>query len=196
MKKRILALALALCMILSLVPMTQAESVFTDVPESAFFYEPVMWAVENGITTGTSNDTFSPADLCVRAHIVTFLWKANGAPMAEKVVNPFMDVKEGDYWYNAAMWALENGITNGTSEYMFGSTAPCNRAQAVSFLYFAAGKPEYTIENPFTDVEEGTFYASLTNGLDALPEGYTVADPEAKYYSENNEVTIKIEKNN
>ena len=171
MKKRILALALALCMILSLVPMTQAESVFTDVPESAFFYEPVMWAVENGITTGTSNDTFSPADLCVRAHIVTFLWKANGSPKAEKVVNPFMDVKEGNYWYDAAMWALENGITNGVAEYQFGSAAPCTRAQLVSFLYAAAGKPAYTIDNPFVDVAEGTFYYDAT--LWALEKGIT-----------------------
>ena len=171
MKKRILALALALCMALSLVPMTQAESVFTDVPESAFFYEPVMWAVENGITTGTSNDTFSPADLCVRAHIVTFLWKANGSPKAEKVVNPFMDVKEGNYWYDAAMWALENGITNGVAEYQFGSNAPCTRAQLVSFLYAAAGKPAYTVDNPFDDVEEGTFYYDAA--LWALEKGIT-----------------------
>ena len=75
MKKRILALVLALCMAFSLVPMAQAEGVFTDVTESDFFYEPVLWAVENGITSGTSATTFSPAALCARAHIVTFLWK-------------------------------------------------------------------------------------------------------------------------
>ena len=94
MSKRILALVLALCMVFSLVPMSvmaQGEG-FTDVTESDFFYEPVMWAVEEGITNGISETAFGPYALCNRAQIVTFLWRANGSPKAAKVVNPFMDV--------------------------------------------------------------------------------------------------------
>ena len=82
MKKRILALALALCMVFSLVPMTQGEGMFADVTESDFFYAPVLWAVENEITNGMTEDTFGPYLLCNRAQIVTFLWRANGSPKA------------------------------------------------------------------------------------------------------------------
>ena len=186
MSKRILALVLALCMVFTLMPMSvmaQGEG-FTEVTESDFFYEPVMWAVEEGITNGISETAFGPYALCNRAQIVTFLWRANGSPKAEKVVNPFMDVKKGDFWYDAALWALENGITNGIGEYVFGANEPCTRAQAVSFLYRAAGKPEYDAENPFVDLEEGSFYYDAA--LWALSEGITTGatettfDPEGK----------------
>ena len=175
MNKRILALVLALCMVFTLMPMSvmaqQGQTGFTDVEESAFFYEPVLWAVEEGITNGMTDTTFGPFELCNRAHIITFLWRANGSPKATTVVNPFMDVKEGDFYYDAVLWALENGITNGTAEYIFGATEPCTRAQAVSFLYRAEGKPAYTTENPFTDVAEGTFYYDAA--LWALENGIT-----------------------
>ena len=175
MSKKILAFALVLCMVIAMLPMSvmaeQNVAGFTDVAETDFFYEPVLWAVEEGITNGMTDTEFGPYELCNRAHIVTFLWRANGSPKAEKVVNPFMDVNEGDFWYDAALWALENGITNGTSEYLFGATEPCTRAQVVSFLYRANGKPEYDVENPFTDIEEGTFYYDAA--LWALAEGIT-----------------------
>ena len=96
MSKRILALVLALCMVFTLMPMSvmaqQGQTGFTDVEESAFFYEPVLWAVEEGITNGMTDTTFGPFELCNRAHIITFLWRANGSPKATTVVNPFMDV--------------------------------------------------------------------------------------------------------
>ncbi len=176
MKQKALALLLALCMVFSLLPATvmaeEAEqTVFTDVSETDFFYEPVLWAVENSITNGMTETAFGPYELCNRAHIVTFLWRANGCPEATTVVNPFMDVKEDDFYYEAVLWALENGITNGVSEYVFGATEPCTRAQAVSFMWRAAGKPGYEAENPFTDVEEGTFYYDAA--LWALSEGIT-----------------------
>lgn len=184
MSKKFLALALALCMVFSLIPAAvtaeeAAQTGFTDVSESDFFYAPVEWAVKEGITKGMSDTTFGPYELCNRAHIVTFLWRANGSPKAEKVVNPFMDVKEGDFWYDAALWALENGITNGTAEYTFGATEPCTRAQAVSFLYRAAGMPEYEVENPFTDIEEGSFYYDAA--LWALSEGITTGATETTF---------------
>ena len=182
MSKKILAFALVLCMVFSLAPMSvmaQEGTAFTDVAETDFFYEPVLWAVEEGITNGIGNNEFDPYGLCNRAHIVTFLWRANGSPKATKVVNPFMDVKEGDFYYDAALWALENGITNGTSEYMFGATEPCTRAQVVSFLYRANGKPAYTTENPFTDIEEGTFYYDAA--LWALENGITTGTTETTF---------------
>lgn len=183
MSKKFLAFALALCMVFSLVPMSvmaqESGAVFTDVAEDDFFFEPVLWAVEEGITNGMTATTFGPYELCNRAHIVTFLWRANGSPKATKVVNPFMDVNEGDFWYDAALWALENGITNGTSEYMFGATEPCTRAQVVSFIYRANGKPAYDVENPFTDIEEGTFYYDAA--LWALAEGITTGTTETTF---------------
>ena len=128
MSKKILAFALVLCMVIAMLPMSvmaeQNTAGFTDVAESDFFYAPVLWAMEEGITNGMTETTFGPYELCNRAHIVTFLWRANGCPKAERVVNPFMDVKEGDFYYDAVLWALENGITNGIAEYMFGATAP------------------------------------------------------------------------
>ena len=136
MSKRILALVLALCMVFTLMPMSvmaqQGQTGFTDVEESAFFYEPVLWAVEEGITKGMTDTTFGPYDLCNRAHIITFLWRANGSPKATTVVNPFMDVKEGDFYYDAVLWALENGITNGTAEYIFGATSPSLMARTTA----------------------------------------------------------------
>ena len=182
MSKKILALVLALCMVFTLMPMTvmaEGETAFTDVAESDFFYEPVMWAVEKGITNGMTETAFGPYELCNRAHIVTFLWRANGSPKATAVVNPFMDVKEGDFYYDAVLWALENGITNGVAEYFFGATEPCTRAQAVSFLWRANGKPAYEVENPFTDVEEGTFYYDAA--LWALANGITTGATETTF---------------
>ena len=183
MSKKFLAFALALCMVFSLVPMNvmaqEGEAGFTDVAETDFFYEPVMWAVEEDITNGMTATEFGPYELCNRAHIVTFLWRANGSPKATTVVNPFMDVNEGDFWYDAALWALENGITNGTSEYTFGATEPCTRAQAVSFLWRANGKPAYEVENPFTDIEEGTFYYDAA--LWALENGITTGTTETTF---------------
>ena len=188
MSKRILAHVLALCMVFTLMPMSvmaqQGQTSFTDVDESAFFYEPVLWAVEEGITNGMTDTTFGPLELCNRAHIITFLWRANGSPKATTVVNPFMDVKEGDFYYDAVLWALENGITNGTAEYIFGATEPCTRAQAVSFLYRAEGKPAYTTENPFTDVAEGTFYYDAA--LWALENGVTTGATETTFNPDGN----------
>ena len=136
------------------------ENPFTDVTNDSFFINPVLWAVENDITTGVSDTLFDPTGACVRGQVVAFLWRAAGCPEPTLTENPFTDVKEDDFYYKAVLWAYEKGITTGNTAYTFGPTLECNRAQIVTFLYRAAGYPE--IENrenpPFTDVVYGDFY--------------------------------------
>ena len=114
-----------------------AENPFEDVKEGAYYYKAVLWAVENGITSGTTPTTFRPDQTGTRAQIVTFLWRAAGEPAAEKSENPFEDVKDGDYFAKAVLWAVENGVTTGTSATTFRPNATCTRGQIVSFLYRA-----------------------------------------------------------
>ena len=114
-----------------------ANNPFTDVKTSDFFYAPVLWAVEKGITNGTGAATFGSYDVCNRAAVVTFLWRAAGSPEPESTDNPFTDVKSSDFFYKPVLWAIENGITNGVDATHFGPTSPCNRAQVVTFLYRA-----------------------------------------------------------
>lgn len=132
---------------------------FADVKESDYFYEAVLWAVENGVTSGTSATTFSPAATCTRAQAVTFLWNAAGQPEPTRKDNPFADVSEGSWYYKPVLWALENGITSGTSATTFSPDANCTRAQTVTFLWNAAAQPQTLAgENPFADVSESDWY--------------------------------------
>ena len=114
---------------------------FTDVAEGSYCYDAVLWAVENGVTEGTSATTFSPDMSCTRAQMVTFLWRAAGSPEPVTTTNPFTDVNSGVYYYDAVLWAVEQGITSGTSATTFAPDATCTRAQTVTFLYRAAGFP-------------------------------------------------------
>ena len=132
---------------------------FTDVPADAWYAQPVQWAVENGITSGTGAGTFSPDMACTRAQIVTFLWQAAGRPQPAGSGNPFADVKESDYFYTAVLWAVEQGITAGVSEDSFAPYATVTRGQTVTFLYRAAGSPAVTEGGSFADVEDGAWYA-------------------------------------
>ena len=132
---------------------------FVDVPTDAFYLEPVLWAVEQEITNGTTVATFSPDADCNRAQAVTFLWRAAGAPEPTNTVNPFVDVTEEDFFYKAVLWAVEKGITNGVDGTHFGSLLQCNRAQIVTFLWRAEGSPAASGAHSFTDVELGSFYA-------------------------------------
>ena len=153
------------------------ENPFTDVPEGSFYYDPVIWAVANGVTTGATATTFNPGGECMRAHVVTFLWRAAGQPEPATTVNPFVDVAPTDFYYKAVLWAVENGVTNGVDATHFGATKACNRAQVVTFLYRAMGNPEITTTDcPFTDVQAGQWYVSpilwavengITNGMSA-----------------------------
>lgn len=108
---------------------------FTDVPMESYCYPAVLWAVENNITTGTTETTFSPDALCTRAQIVTFLWRSAGEPQPTLSENPFSDVTSGAYYENAVLWAVENGITTGTTETTFSPEAPCTREQTATMLY-------------------------------------------------------------
>ena len=133
--------------------------VFVDVPEGSYYEEAVNWAVEKGITTGTDATHFSPNGICTRAQAVTFLWRAAGSPAAKSAVMPFADVKAGSYYYDAVLWAVENGITKGTSDTMFSPDATCSRAQIVTFLWRSQKSPAAGTANPFTDVKASTYYA-------------------------------------
>ena len=112
-----------------------AENPFTDVNESDWFYEPVMWAVGQGITAGVTETEFAPTNTCTRAQVVTFLWAASGHPDPMEEVYAFSDVSEDDWFATPVMWAVENGITSGLSKDFFGPNDSCTRAQVVTFLY-------------------------------------------------------------
>ena len=148
------------------------ENPFLDVNETHFFYDPVLWAVENGITSGMTPTEFGPFSVCNRAQVVTFLWRAAGSPEPTTTENPFEDVKEGDFFYKPVLWAVENGITKGLDAAHFGPGTACNRAQVVTFLFRArkAALPE-DAENPFEDVKEGDFFYESV--LWALENGVT-----------------------
>ena len=135
-----------------------AEQTFQDVPMSEYYFNPVEWAVEYGITDGTSDTTFSPNATCTRGQIVTFLWRAMGEPEPTNKNNPFTDVKPDDYFYTAVLWAKEAGITDGTTDTTFSPNASCTRGHAVTFLWRAEGKPAMNANNPFKDVPAGQYY--------------------------------------
>lgn len=135
---------------------------FDDVQDATkSFYNPVYWAVEQGVTTGTSETTFSPVNACTRAQFVTFLWRQQGKPEPKSTNSPFKDVQDPSRsYYKAVLWALENGITTGTSPTAFSPGAPCTRAQVVTFLWRANGEPANEIKvNPFKDVPGGLSYS-------------------------------------
>ena len=121
-------------------PEPTSKSPFTDVKEGDWFYEPVIWAVENDITSGTTATTFSPNIPCSRAQVVALLYKAVNSPAVENAENPFTDVLESNYFHKAVLWALENGVASGMTETLFGSSRPCTRAQIATFLYKAYNK--------------------------------------------------------
>jgi hypothetical protein len=113
---------------------------FKDVKESAFYYKAMLWAVEQGITTGTSATTFGPNKDCTRGQVVTFLWRAAGQPEPKSTSCPFTDVKATASYYKAVLWAVENGVTSGTSATTFSPGKICTRGQVVTFLYNALAK--------------------------------------------------------
>ena len=131
---------------------------FIDVPAGSYYEDAVIWAVDKGITTGTSATTFNPNGICTRAQAVTFLWRAAGSPAAKSAVMPFTDVKAGSYYYDAVLWAVEQGITKGTSDTMFSPDATCTRAQIVTFLWRSQKSPAAGMANPFADVAADTYY--------------------------------------
>ena len=147
---------------------------FVDVPADAYYHDAVLWAVEKGITNGTDTTHFSPDFSCTRAQMVTFLWRASGSPGSKSDAMPFTDVKADSYYYDAVIWATENGITNGISDTTFSPDDICTRAQMVSFLYRMADSPEVSGSTTFADVAADAYYAeavewakmnNITNGI-------------------------------
>ena len=137
---------------------SQPTQTFRDVSKSSYYYDAVTWAVENGVTDGTGSNTFSPDKACTRAEIVTFLWRAAGKPAAKSRVNPFTDVSKSAYYYDAVLWAVEAGITQGTSATTFSPDKTCSRAEAVTFLFRAASGKASSGTVPFTDVPANAYY--------------------------------------
>ena len=144
---------------------------FTDVKSGDYYYDAVLWAVGNGITNGTSATTFSPDLACTRGQVVTFLWRTAGCPAPKSTATAFTDVAKGSYYYDAVLWAVENGITNGTSATTFSPDMICTRAQIVTFLWRSQGMPAAGMSNPFTDVPKDAYYTNAV--LWAVKEGIT-----------------------
>lgn len=141
---------------------------FSDVPSNAYYADAVRWAVEQGITVGTSSTTFSPDATCNRAQILSFLWRANGSP-EPTIRNPFQDVKDSDYFYKAALWAAEKGMVSGS---IFDSAIPCTRVSTMEYMWKNAGKPNTTVKTNFIDIPADADYMqavawAMENGVTA-----------------------------
>jgi hypothetical protein len=158
---------------------TNTTPVFTDVPADAYYAEAVAWAVEKGITIGTSATTFSPDDNCTRGEAMTFLWRAAGSPEPESTECSFTDLVEGSYYYKAVLWAVEKGITKGTSETTFSPEETITRAQMVTFLYRLAKASPTETEVPFVDVPENAYYAEAVAW--AVEKGVTKGTSETTF---------------
>ena len=133
--------------------------VFVDVATGSYYEDAVDWAVGNGITQGTDDTHFSPDGICTRAQAATFLWRAAGSPKPETRTMPFTDIPAGSYYYDAVLWAVENGITKGTSNTTFSPNMTCSRAQIVAFLWRSEKSPAAGTANPFADVKSTAYYA-------------------------------------
>ena len=133
--------------------------VFVDVATGSYYEDAVDWAVENGITQGTDDTHFAPDGICTRAQAVAFLWRAAGSPKLKTRTMPFTDVPAGSYYYDAVLWAVENGIAKGTSDTTFSPNMTCSRAQIVTFLWRSEKSPAAGTANPFADVKSTAYYA-------------------------------------
>ncbi len=148
---------------------------FTDVPAGAYYHGAVCWAVEKGVTNGVSATEFAPASTVTRAQAVTFLWRAAGKPAPTSSVNPFEDVKKGentDWYYDAVLWAVEKGITNGTSATTFSPDDPVTRGQMATFLWRTLGKPGDT--GSLVWYADAVAWADSRGVTDGTAEAFTV----------------------
>ena len=184
--RRLASLAMAFVMIFVMFPMSAfavevGETMFDDVYPEDYYYESVSWAAENGIAAGTGANKFFPKLACTRAQVVTFLWRTAGKQMLKQQENVFSDVESDSVYYEAILWAVGAGVTSGTGNSTFSPNQTCTRAQVVTFLWRALGCPANAgAENPFTDVEAGTWYEmpvlwaldrGVTNGISATEFG-------------------------
>ena len=156
-------------------PAGPATGTFTDVPDAAYFAQPVAWAVERGITNGTSATTFSPNLTCTRGEIITFLWRAAGSP-APTGLNPFFDVGPDNFYTDAAIWAYEQGMAE---EGMFDPDYSCTRAMAMEFMWKQAGSPAVGTETAFADVPADASYAQAVAW--AVEKGVTMGTSDTEF---------------
>ena len=154
---------------------------FRDVKNGDYFFDPVLWALNHDpqITDGMTETTFAPGETCTRGQVVTFLWRAMGCKEPTRTGNPFTDVASGDYFYKAVLWAVEKGITDGTSATTFSPNDPCTRAHVVTFLHRAEGTPSAGSGNPFNDVASGQYYTDAV--LWAVSKGITDGTSETTF---------------
>lgn len=177
MKRKMICSVLVLSLLIYLIPtssaMQYANISFTDVTPGSWYAEPVKWAVAQGITTGTSQTTFSPDETCTNAQVLTFIWRACRSP-EPSISNPFKDVSKSDYYYKAALWASESKMVEGD---YFQPKKPCSRSLAVTYLWKEAGSPISLSSENFTDVSSNSAYAQaviwaieagITNGTSDL----------------------------
>ena len=164
-------------------PDQQPSVSFVDVKPDAYYYNAVLWAVENGITKGTTTTTFSPDKNCTRGQAVTFLWRAFGCPEVESSAT-FSDVVKGSYYEKAVAWAVSEGITKGTSKTTFSPDATCTRSQIVTFLFRAEDAIAGSAVNPFKDVAESTYYYNAV--LWAVENGITTGTTTTTFSPDNN----------
>ena len=137
---------------------SKKQTEYSDVTMDSYYHDAVHWAAANGITEGTGENTFSPHFSCTRAQMVTFLWRMSGCPEPKGMSNTFLDVDRDAYYYKAVLWAIENGITKGTSMNSFSPNETVTRGQTVVFLHRTAGMPVSSVDNAFNDVTENDFY--------------------------------------
>ena len=164
------------------VELTAFFTAFRDLREQAYYMDSVEWASENAIASGVAPDRFAPGGDCTRAQAVTFLWRAAGCPAPGTAVNPFTDVKETDYFYQAVLWATQQGITQGVSPDTFNPGASCRRAQIVTFLWRAAGAPAQQPGSAFVDVPRDSYYAQAVQW--AVDNGVTQGSTEETFSPE------------
>ena len=157
---------------------------FVDVKAGDYYYDAVLWAAENGITGGTDATHFTPSGICTRAQAVTFLWRAAGSPAPKSADMPFTDVPRGSYYETAVLWAVENGITRGTSDTTFSPEETCTRAQIVTFLWRSRKSPAAGSVNPFTDVKSDAYYTDAV--LWAVKESVTSGTTAATFSPDEN----------
>lgn len=157
---------------------------FTDVAEGEYYYDAVKWAVDKGVTNGLTETTFGPNASCTRAQMVTFLWRAAGSPEPTATTTAFTDIDANEYYYKAVLWAVEKGITTGTTETTFSPNATVTRAQTVTFLYRYAGSPAVSGSNNFTDLEAGEYYINAVQW--AATNGITTGTTETTFSPANN----------
>ncbi len=178
--KRVLSFVLTLCLALGLFcGKAFAAGSFSDVPDGAYYADAVQWAVEKAITKGTGPSTFSPNDTCTRAQMVTFLWRASGSPTPKETKNPFSDVRSDAYYYTPVLWAVSEGITNGTTAATFSPDKTVTRAEAVTFIWRDDHQPTWVDTCRFTDVPDGVFYT--TPVIWATDRGITTGTSETTF---------------